>query len=99
VLGDRIQPVDPGIVCEALVIAGDDALGLRLAQVFQGKKTQVAVQQQIFPGYALLRINHQRLNQADLFDRRPDGPEPLDVVLGSLYQPRRQNVGERQSDL
>jgi hypothetical protein len=34
VLGDRIQPVDPGIVREAFVIAGDDALGLRLAQVF-----------------------------------------------------------------
>jgi hypothetical protein len=45
-----------------------------------------------------LRINHQRLNHANLFDRRPDGPEPLDVVLRGLYQPRRQNVGERQSD-
>jgi len=38
VLGDRIQPLDPGIVREAFVIAGDDALGIRLAQLFQGKK-------------------------------------------------------------
>ena len=59
---------------------------------FRAKIAQVTVEQQILPRRVLLRMDHQRFDQADLLDGGADRPVSPDVLLRILDLAHGQNV-------
>jgi hypothetical protein len=95
---DRRQPIDPLVVGKGLVIIGDQARRLAVAEVRQRGVAQMAVDQHIGSGVVLAPRDDQRFDDADLTDRGDNALVAHRLLDGIGHALDRQNVREWQND-
>src|SRR3569833_71413 len=92
------QPIDSSIVRERLVVKGYKTIRFSFTQFIKRNQAKMSVREEVHPRLALLRINHQRLDQSDHFDRFKNGFVSLNTLLRVFDLPHRQDAIKRHSN-
>src|SRR5205814_2899917 len=84
---------------KTFIVVGNDTIGGRFAQFFQCEKSQVTIEEQIFPRHIFLGMHHEWFDQTDFFEGHKNRFVPVHTLLRVFHLPNRKDIFEWQSDL